>query len=213
MIGICGAQRVGKSTLAQAFAQKHELTFVKTSTSEVFAALGRDPKVEYPIDERISIQEAILYAIEKQYAAARKRHPVFVCDRTPLDLAMYMLADIQRSTLAGQPEVAGLVLDYVSRCFDSTNQWFSTVVMLQPGIKLVDEPGKAPACPVNIEHLNTIIGGLMLDQRLISRHYMIPRKYTNLEQRVDSLGNAINASNETGKTTQTQLSAAGIFLH
>lgn len=189
------------------------MTFVKTSTSEVFAAIGCDPKVEYPIDQRIAIQEAILYALERQYSAARVKNPVFVSDRTPLDLAMYLLADIQRSTLAGSPEVAKLVLDYVQRCFDSTNQWFSTVVLVQPGIVLVEEAGKAPACPANIEHLNAVLGGLLLDPRLMSGHFMIPRKYTFLEHRIAALSNAVKMQDAAGKALQEQRTAMGVFLH
>lgn len=191
MLGLLGAQRVGKSTLANSFAEQQGLLYVQTSASEVFALLGKDPKIEYPIGERLAIQEAILYALERQYAAARAVSQLFITDRTPLDLAAYMLADLQRSTLANQPEVAQMVANYVQRCIEATNRWFAAVVLVQPGIALVEAPGKAPACPAFMEHMNAILGGLMLDDRLNSMHYKILRKHTSLEDRIDCINHVV----------------------
>lgn len=213
MIGACGAHRCGKTTLAQAFAEQHNIPFVRTSGTEVFALIGKDPKVDYPIEDRIVIQEAILFAFERQYAAARSMSPVWISDRTPIDLASYMLADVKRGTFAGQPGLAEMVNGYVSRCIEATNQWFSTVVLVQPGIKLVEEAGKAPACPAFIEHLNALQLGLLLDERLLSRHYMIPRKVTDLTDRVDAVKNAVECSNKAIQMHRQNMKDAGVHLH
>lgn len=210
MIGLCGAHRVGKTTLAQAFAQQQDIPFVRTSATEVFNALGKDPKAEYSIEERLGIQEAILHAFERQYADAQNRSMAFIADRTPIDLASYMLADVQRSTFAGKPELAKMVTDYVDRCINSANRWFSTIVLVQPGITLIEESGKAPACPAYIEHINALQTGLLLDERLTVRHYMIPRGYTDLQDRIDSV---VNAVSHAVKQTCAMRIATGAPVH
>lgn len=175
--------------------------------------LGKDPKIEYPIGERIAIQEAILHAFERQYAEASKRHEVWISDRTPIDLASYMLADVQRSTLVGAPGVADMVTGYVNRCLEATNRCFSTVVLVQPGIPLVEEEGKAPCCPAFIEHINALQAGLLLDQRLMTGHYMIPRRYTNLKDRIDSVAKAVEHATTMVEVLRKARDAAGISLH
>lgn len=213
MIGLTGAHRTGKTTLAEAFAQAVGIAFVRTSGSEVFRIIGRDPKAEYPIEERIAIQEGILYAFEKQYAHAASVSPVFVADRCPIDLAGYMLADVQRSTLAGDPDVAVMVNDYVRRCLESTNRWFGTVVLVQPGIALVEAEGKAPACLAFMEHLNALQAGLLVDERFESLHFMMPRRVTNLAQRVEALRNASLSALQSTAQMHCQLAKAGIQQH
>jgi len=210
MLGLSGSHRTGKTTLAMEFAKRYDIPFVQTSASAVFELLGKDPKVDYPIEQRIAIQEAILYAFERQYAAAAKMAPLWISDRTPIDLASYMLADVQRETLAGNPAAAQHLLDYVERCLTATNQWFSTVVLVQPGIALVEAPGKAPCCPVNIEHLNALQAGLLLNEKLHARHFVIPRRYTELESRVQAVASAtVNALNRH----KEQMALAGIRIH
>lgn len=213
MIGLLGSHRTGKTTLAQAFAREFNIPFVRTSGSEVFAMLGKDPKVEYPIAERIAIQEAILHAFERQYAEATKRYEVWISDRTPIDLASYMLADIQRSTLVGSSGVATMVTDYVKRCLEATNRSFSTVVLVQPGIPLVEEEGKAPCCPAFIDHINALQAGLLLDQRLMVGHYMIPRRYINLQDRINAVAKAVEHATTMVEVLRKARDAAGIPLH
>lgn len=212
-IALTGGHRTGKTTLARAFAEAEGLTFVQTGTTQVFELLGKDPKADYPVGERLAIQEAILFALEKQYAAAATLGPVFIADRCPVDLAGYMLADVQRSTLAGEPAIADMVNDYVRRCIESTNRWFATVVLVQPGIALVEASGKAPACPAYIEHLNLIQSGLLVDERLQSRHYLIPRRYTSLQQRVESVRSAALHAIEATEQLHSRCKKAGIQLH
>lgn len=213
MLSLCGSHRTGKTTLAMAFAKENDIPFVQTSGSEVFEILGKDPKAEYPIEERIAIQEAILYAFERQYEDARSRAPVFIADRCPIDLASYMMADIQRSTLVAEPALAVMVNDYVRRCVESTSQWFSTVILVQPGIELVEAPGKAPACPAFIEHMNLLQTGLLLDERLLSRHYLIPKRYLTIEDRVRCVQGAVLHALEANMLLQKQRKDAGILLH
>ncbi len=213
MLGLSGSHRTGKTTLAQAFAAQEGIPFVRTSGSEVFSIIGKDPKVDYPIEERIVIQEAILYAFERQYQAAREQSPFFIADRTPIDLASYLLADVQRTTTAHTPELAGMINDYLSRCFHVASEHFSTIVLVQPGIALVEAEGKAPACPAYVEHMNALQAGLLLDPRLHARNYMIPRKFVALSSRLDCLKNAVSHSIDRAKADKALRSEVGIALH
>lgn len=190
-LAFVGAHRTGKSTLADAFAQQAGVPFVQTGASEVFNILGLDPKAEYPIERRISIQAAILRAFEAQWSDAARRSTFFVSDRSPLDLASYLLADVSRQTLAGRPEVAAAVTDYVRACIESANRFFHTIILVQPGIPLVEEKGKAPACPAYMAHLNAIMLGLLGDERLQLAARKMPRAVLALDQRVRAVFNTL----------------------
>ena len=187
--------------------------FVETNTSEVFRQLGKDPRAEYDIKERLAIQLCILHACERQYAAARAKSVIFIADRTPIDLASYMLADVQRSCLVGNPAVARAINSYVRQCIDATNQWFSTVVLVQPGIPLVEQVGKAPACPAFIEHISALQMGLLVDEGLKSRHFFIPRRFTSLKDRIDCLSSATNGAVEAMVQVQRLREEAGVTIH
>lgn len=214
MIGLSGTHGTGKTTLARAFAQKQDIPVVLTTASGVMHSLGLDPAADYPIDIRIGAQEAILHAFEKQYADATRRTPLFIADRTPLDLASYILADVQRATLLARPEVARLVTIYVQKCFVSLNRWFSTVLLVQPGIQI--EPGregKAGACEAFMEHQNTLLRGLIGDTRSEVKGYVIPRTVTDLDERIKCVGNAFSAAFQH-QTAAVQLhKAAGGHVH
>lgn len=209
-VALLGAHRTGKTTLARAFAQKHDIPFVQTGASEVFKALGLDPKAEYPIEQRIAIQAAILHAFEAQWLDACTRTTFFISDRSPLDLASYLISDVTRQTLAGQPEVAEAVVHYVARCIQSANRFFSTIVLVQPGIKPVEEEGKAPACPAYMEHLNSLQFGLMMDERLESRTYYIKRRFLGLEDRVTCVEKCLAAAMDSH---QRRVSAGDLTFH
>jgi hypothetical protein len=159
--------------------------FVATSASEVFASMGLDPKADYPLEMRFLIQSVMLDTFTAQYEGAARESAVFVVDRTPLDLASYMLADVNRSELADKPDVARLINAYVGECLKATTRFFSEVYLVQPGIKVTEEKGKAPGCPAYMEHLNTILIGLAHDERSMVSCYPIPREMTNLQARVD----------------------------
>jgi len=183
MIGIAGAHRTGKSTLAREFSERSGIPYVQTSTSETFKRLGADPKVDYSLHERIAIQMAILDDIREQYAAAPR---IFVADRTPIDMMAYMLADVTRAGVT--PEADEKVMRYLDLCMEVSKRFFSAYMVVQPGIPLVEEEGKAPAVPSYIEHINFLIIGLLLGKFNGSvNSIVLDRNCTDLEARVAAL--------------------------
>lgn len=197
MIGLTGPNGAGKSTLAQAFAQAEGIPFVATSASKVFRHMGLDPGLEYPFGIRLLVQEMLLRVFERQYERASRKSPLFIADRTPIDLASYLLADVQRTALTASPELALRATDYVNKCFSSAARFFSTIVQVQPGVQtpLVRE-GKAPSCPAYQEHLNAIQIGLLCDERNLSRRYVLPRSITDIDKRIKAVQAAVSTAFE-----------------
>ena len=184
-IGLCGSHRTGKTTLADLVSQRTGIPFVRTSTSDVFREHGLDPSRPLDFTRRLWIQNKILDAAEKVWNAGRGR---FITDRTPIDMAAYTLADIQGST---DISFSGLE-EYLSRCFDATNKFFRVLVLVQPGIPLVHEEGKAALNEGYLEHLNFLMLGLCNDERVLSKFLRLPRVITAIEDRVDSILQALN---------------------
>lgn len=196
MLGLTGPHRTGKTTLAREYAKMAGIPFVQTSTSAVFESLGCDPKAEYSIEKRLMIQNVVLSALEKQYRKARDLSPVFIADRTPIDAAAYMLSEVHRTAIQSQ-EISAQVLQYVERCLKSAMQHFAVIVQVQPGIKIVDQADKGVACAANLEHLNSLHLGLLVDERNSVRRFIIPRGTTALKDRMSALDKAFNNAIET----------------
>jgi hypothetical protein len=181
-IGLCGAHRVGKTTLANALSRVRSMRFVRTNTSGIFNEYNIDPAKPMAFPSRLSIQHRILDAAEEIWS---KERSVFVTDRTPLDMAAYTLADVQGSTTVDFKELH----NYLSMCFRITNRFFGTVILVQPGIPLVYQHGKAALNEAYIEHINSLILGLCHDERLHCRVLQLGREMISIEERVNAVVN------------------------
>lgn len=188
MIGLFGSHRSGKTTLAIAYAKKHGVSYVKTTASEVFESMGLDPARRYDFPTRLSVQEEILRRFDKIYS----EHKVgmrAIADRTPIDLLAYTIADIASDTVSEESQKR---LDqYTQDCFDVLNKRFSVVMLIQPGIPLVDEPGKAAMSRAYMEHLNFLMLGLSVSEKIKVAHFYNPRSYLEPEDRIAALENAV----------------------
>lgn len=180
MLGYIGSHRVGKTTLAQAYAEETGATLVKVSVSDMVSEIGHDSSLVYDVDTRIEIQEHILNCMGKKFAMHAGSNAV--CDRTPLDAMLYMLSEVGQYT--HNEAQSKWVSDYMSRCFDMTNRHFNVVLCVQPGIPLVECETSARANPAYIEHLNSLALGFVSDERLTIPHYYIPRHIVDLDRRV-----------------------------
>lgn len=187
MIGLCGAHRTGKTSLARAFAEKFELEFVQTSASQVFKDLGLDAATHYDFATRLTIQEEILKRFDEQYAEVGAKPAI--ADRTPLDMLGYTMAEaIQHAVPA---ELQDRFKKYVQSCIDVTNKRFGVLLVVQPGIQVVEEEGKAALNDAYIEHLNSIILGLSVDERIKAQHFYIRRSMTDMDERIAALDFAV----------------------
>ncbi|WP_432263113.1 AAA family ATPase [Cupriavidus sp. TMH.W2] len=177
-IGLCGPHRTGKTTLAKAFAADANIPFLVTSTSTVFARHGLDPAAPMDFGTRLFIQDKVLDAAVEVWRDAGAEQ--WITDRTPLDMLMYTLADIQGGTEA-EPAV---VAKYAARCFQATADIFDRLVLVQPGIPLAHEPGKAALNPAFIEHLSALLLGLCHSEENSVPVRVIPRMVLDLSERV-----------------------------
>jgi hypothetical protein len=176
-LGLCGAHRTGKTTLAIAISSLLNIPFVRTTTSQVFAQLGLDPAEPMDFQTRLFVQNHVLDAAEQVWQESASP---FISDRTPIDMIAYTLGDIQ-----GKTDVDfNLLSQYIDRCFASTNQFFQNLAIIQPGIPLVYEEGKAALNAAYIEHINVLVIGLCSDRRLKTNVFCNARDVINLKTRI-----------------------------
>ena len=194
-IGLCGAQRTGKTTSAERLASDLGLNLVKTNTTGVFERLGVSPKVAYPIEKRLSIQEQILDYLTYEWS----ENDDCVFDRTPLDVLAYMEADVLRDSITDL-SVQAQYLSYRQRCLEQTYR-FNHIILIQPGIKLVEEEGKAQASLPYMYHFNTLMLGYL------SQFYGVNGLNVHVlhESIVDLDSRALFLSKMSGKQVQYRL--------
>ncbi|MEA5488622.1 MULTISPECIES: AAA family ATPase [Pseudanabaena] len=179
-LGLCGAHRTGKTTLAIAISSHLNIPFVRTTTSQVFAQLGLDPAEPMDFQTRLFVQNHVLDAAEQVW---QNSATPFVSDRTPIDMIAYTLGDIQ-----GKTEVDfDLLSQYIDRCFASTNQFFQNLAIIQPGIPLVYEEGKAALNAAYIEHINVLVIGLCNDSRLKTNVFCNARDAISIDLRINNI--------------------------
>lgn len=180
-IGFSGAHRVGKSTIAARLAEKNKFPFIPSSVSAIAKECGFDMNnPATPFLERIAFQEVVLEAFAREY---EEQTGIFIADRTPLDLAMYLLADAPNG--ASTPEIGERVTAYVDRCVQLANDHFMCVMIVQPGIEFVEGEGKPlPNVPYQ-EKVNAIVVGLARTR--LKRNYVIfDRTLTDLSKRTSA---------------------------
>jgi hypothetical protein len=208
MLGLTGSHRSGKSTLAKAFADESGVKYVATGATATFERVGFDPKKDYDFATRLMIQREILRDCDRLYEKSGVR---FITDRTPIDFLGYTLADVTRENV---PYALTVELErYIADCYACANRHFTTLVLVQPGIKPVEAPGKAPANPAYIEHLNALMLGLMATDTLTCDHYQIPRRCTDLDQRVAAVAQAAQKSASRHVVRMEAMHEGGLVLH
>ena len=211
-IGLTGAHRTGKTTLAREFAKNTGVPFVETNASEIFAKMGMDPSSEYPIAQRLDVQERILAEFADKWKSAIANGNGFITDRTPLDMIAYTLANIGSGEELS-PSLENRLENYIQSCFDIVNYTFDFVVVVLPGIKAVHEEGKARASYACIEHIATLIMGLVVSEKIIIPNFYIPRGETDLDGRIEILRSAMKKSWKYQKGFQKVFNDQVITLH
>lgn len=182
MIGLAGSHRTGKTSLARAFSEEFGIPFAETNSSAVFAGLGLDPKADYDMKTRMVIQNIILESAVGVYKAAGSQ---FITDRTPIDMLAYTLADVQRENISEFD--SHLVADYMKRCIEVTNEYFCILCVVQPGIPIIEDPGKAPANIAYMEHINALVKGLVMHDDIHAYRLNMRRSMTNMGTRINAL--------------------------
>lgn len=208
MIGLLGAHRTGKTSLAQSYAKKHGIVFLETPVSVIFKELGYSPSDQFDFGTRLMIQEVILERLDAMYANMAGVQAI--CDRTPIDLMGYTLAEVHGHAVA--PEEQARLARYIARCYEVLNKRFTALLLIQPGIPVVPAEGKAPLSAGYIEHLNSLMLGLACDQRVKIPHYYLMREVTDMEDRIGRLENVVmKVQYALGQSSAQHRESGGMF--
>lgn len=179
-IGLCGAHRTGKSTLARLFSEVNDVPMVASSVSAIAMRYNFDMDSDRRDEPSFrEMQDVILDTLEKSFRGKDS----FISDRTPLDAAAYLLADMQANT--GSPHFQEGVLQYVDRAIRLTNELFDTVILVPPGIDFEPMDGKPGGNLAYQEHHHLIVRGLMGDIDIPSG--VLARDNLKLDDRLDAL--------------------------
>lgn len=164
-IGLSGAHRVGKTTLAKEYVKKRgNLKFLDCEVSKFMADRDFSASANYPFARRLEIQELVLTHVVDKVVDARNSGDSFICDRTPLDVAAYLLMECGRH-VEDLSEYDQRIDDFLTLAYAKTLQAFDVCVVIPPAIELVDAPGKAPPSRAMQMHLDLILTGMLSDIR------------------------------------------------
>lgn len=198
LIGLCGAHRTGKSTLARELA-KYGFEYVDAGVSKVLSDNGFDPEsiqelgyVEFYMAQKLVLE----HIMEIAYECSRDLDNTYVMDRTPLDALAYFQCFFNgrfcyRMSQYADDEGENFRQNYerYTEMAYSAAHRYVCLIQVQPGIQLVKEKGKALADEVFIEQLNTLLLGdastLDLEYPSSPFVFIMPRNIIDMNQRVN----------------------------
>lgn len=188
-IGITGAHRTGKTTTMYALIERYPFKCrpLSFSASEVQKDMGYDSSIQsYDWETRKNIQTELLDAFIDEISSKRLS-PFTLMDRTPLDFIAY--------TLLNAPDVLTekdrmWVDSYINVAIKAINLYITDLVLIQPGIKLVEDAKSAPLD--SVDAVAAIIYKFLLDPRITVRKHIIPSEMTNLDDRIKFIEGIFN---------------------
>ena len=177
-IAFCGAHGTGKTTLAIALEQKLGIPYIPIDASDVFLQYGFHPSDKLDIRNRLFVQQKILEKAERIWFDVDE--PSFICDRSPLDLAAYLLADIGNGELDQRTQDE--IDDYLADCFLITKRYFKKIVLIPPVIRTIPREYKGASNKPLIQALHCTLIGLLSDWDL--PHKILPKACVSVSDRV-----------------------------
>ena len=180
-IGLCGAHGTGKTTLAIALSQKLNIPYIPVDASSVFLQHSFHPSDKLDIRTRLFLQQKILEKAENIWFDVDE--PSFICDRTPLDMAAYLLADVGNGELDKRTQTE--IMDYLQDCFNVSIQCFDKIVLVPPAIAFVEREYKAAINEPLIFKLHTQLLGILAYLAYLDVPYkVLPQDCLEISDRV-----------------------------
>jgi predicted ATPase len=180
-IAFCGAHGTGKTTLAKALSQKLGIPYIPIDASDVFTDHGFHPSDKLDIRTRLFLQQKILDKAENIWFDVDE--PSFICDRTPLDMAAYLLADVGNGELDKRTQTE--IMDYLQDCFNVSIQCFDKIVLVPPAIAFVEREYKAAINEPLIFKLHTQLLGILAYLAYLDVPYkVLPQDCLEISDRV-----------------------------
>lgn len=188
-IGLCGSHRTGKTTLAQAVSTELGIPFCQTRVSKVFSDLGYIPSVDYPLETRMLIQDAILTDCLEVWSHCDTQ---FITDRAPIDLMAYTIGSIRQEEIT--PELDKVIQNYLIKCVTATNMYFSDIIEIRPVIPIQPETGKANIMKSHIDHIAYLVSGIIASGQFSKDTSIstLPLRLTNIDDRVFFVTSMLN---------------------
>jgi nicotinamide riboside kinase len=187
-IGLTGAHRTGKSTLAKALAEQLGVPFVTSSAGAIAKKWGFDLDKDSRMDPHaIEMQHDIL----DDQRLSFHEHADFVSDRTPLDAAAYLFADIQAGS--GDAVLQEQALIYRDQALRITERSFDVVILVPPAISFEPVDGKPGANLAYQEHHHLLCRGLQAELTGVITGY-IERDNLDLNDRIEACITFIRAA-------------------
>lgn len=183
-LGLSGAHRTGKTTVATRVAEVNECPLILSSGTQVAKDMGIKVDVGMPMELRRDFQEEVLRRFTGVYEQ-EAGNGLFVTDRTPLDFAAYAMLDWHPAH--STPELDSWLRDYIKRCMEVTGRFFFSVAVVQPGIPYVSGESKPAPNALYQELLNTALIGLGADHRVKSNFFLLPRTVMDNEERAATI--------------------------
>ena len=156
-LGLCGAHRTGKTTLAIALSQTLNIPFIRIDSSSIFLQYKLHPSDKMDIRNRLFIQQKILEQAESIWFEVDESS--FISDRTPIDMAAYLLADVGNGEL--DQHTQDEIMSYLGECFRVTKLYFNKLVLIPPAIPFVPSDYKAANNEPLIFKLHYSISGML----------------------------------------------------
>ena len=161
IIGLTGAHRSGKSTLAKAVAEDLGITFLPQSFGEAARRHGVDAVAPMTLLDRVSIQEKIL---EDHAVMVRDIKGIILVDRTPVDYLAYLLGEFHmQSHLSVDPAVLERVHTYKERALDVVDSYYESLFVVQPLDHYAVEEGKPAFNRAYQDHIQLLIDGACMN--------------------------------------------------
>lgn len=128
LFGLSGSAGTGKTTLARRVADDLGITFMPTSITQSAKRHGFDAVAPMSVVKRLEMQMKLL---EDHVSMVCKADRPLIVDRTPIDMAGYMLAEIgMHSHTFLQPEAIVAIEEYVDLCLETTVKLYDYIFIL-----------------------------------------------------------------------------------
>lgn len=204
IIGLAGAHRCGKSTLARILSDELNIKLFETNTADVAKAMGVNAVGSLTLSERLNFQQKLL----AHHISALKSRDICITDRTPLDMASYMLCEIGMNHLNEREndELDARIVDYLELCVEATAKYYTGVLCLCPLDTYEVLPGKPTNSAAYQAHVQMCIKGLLME--VMGRTNVIICMDTALTKRVECGIDFVNAIIKS-----TSIIPPGVVIH
>ncbi|WP_062120269.1 AAA family ATPase [Aureimonas sp. AU40] len=162
LIGLSGAHRSGKTTVMESLRSMTGMPTLKTSTAKLVERLGIDLAKPMTLVSRIEFQTAVFENYVEEIGKARSGGASLIVDRTPVDMAAYLLAEVGMSShkALGDRGIQA-VNAYAELCRDYLRENFAFVFVLRPLPVYEVEPNKPAPNFAYQQHYQMVIEGFL----------------------------------------------------